>query len=208
MGMLKMARSNFGNFLLFFILGLSLALYLSSQKEEKVLSEHIQINRYWFVLHRKSNIEKLYKGVPGDIVQSSLIKTFAVKTGVPREKPTPLPELLGREYWLIVDKAESKDNPETAPYFFTLNIPVSEEEPFGPVPYFECKDVSTGQASQCNWILPGAFGLHGVNGDLQRLSEENAGSSGCIRHKDEDITYLYNLLDPQNEEIRYYVKDI
>ena len=69
------------------------------------------------------------------------------------------------------------------------------------MPYTECN-------GQCNWILPGAFGLHGVNGDLSRLSIENPGSSGCIRHSDEDITYLYNNLDPQKEEIRYYIEDI
>lgn len=52
------------------------------------------------------------------------------------------------------------------------------------------------------------FGLHGTGGQPEKLSKDDPGSSGCIRHKDEDITYLYNLLDPQKEEIRYYVSEI
>jgi lipoprotein-anchoring transpeptidase ErfK/SrfK len=129
-----------------------------------------------------------------------LLKTFSVKTGIPEERPTPLPQLVGRDYWLITDKASSKDNPETAPYFLTLNIPAPESSPYGPSPYDECN-------GQCNWILPGAFGLHGVNGDKTKLAEENPGSSGCIRHTDEDITYLYNLLDLRKEKVRYYIED-
>lgn len=155
---------------------------------------------YWFELHRKSNIEYLYRGIPGDKKQSLLLKTFRVKAGIPRERPTPLPQLAGKEYWLITGKSSSKDNPETAPYFLTLNVPGIEEEPFGPVPYEECN-------GQCNWILPGSFGLHGINGDMSRLSLENPGSSGCIRHSDSDISYLYALLDPVKEEIRYYIED-
>lgn len=164
---------------------------------------------YWFLLHRKSNVEFLYFGVPGVQKESKLIKTMQVKAGIPRERPTPLPKLVGREYWRIVDKMETHDNPETAPYFLTLDVPVGEEEPFGPVPYEECNGPSTSlRTSQCNWILPGAFGLHGINGDWERLSNKNPGSSGCLRHKDEDITYLYNLLDPKRQEIRYYIEDI
>ncbi len=102
---------------------------------------------------------------------------------------------------MIIDKVSAKDNPETAPYFLTLDVPVGEEEPFGPTPYLECD-------GQCNWKLPGYFGLHGVNGDNSRLSKDNLGSSGCIRHKDEDITFLYNILDPKNKEIRYYIDDV
>jgi hypothetical protein len=30
---------------------------------------------------------------------------------------------LGKEYWLITKKESAKENPETAPYFLTLNIP-------------------------------------------------------------------------------------
>lgn len=156
---------------------------------------------YWFVLHRKSNVEFLYHGIPLDKEKSQLVKTFTVKAGIPGEKPTPLPKVLGREYWLVIKEEKSTDNPETAPYFLTLDVPVSEEEPFGPTPYLECN-------GQCNWILPGYFGLHGVNGDKSKLSKEDPGSSGCIRHRDEDITYLYNLLDPQKEEIRYYIEDM
>lgn len=158
-------------------------------------------NYFWLLLWRKSNVEFLYKGVPGSARESQLVKVFFVKTGIPGEKPTPLPKLLGRDYWVLVNKESSEGNPETAPYFLTLDIPVTEEEPFGPVPYTECN-------GQCNWILPGAFGLHGVAGDETRLSKENSGSSGCIRHKDEDITFLYNLFNPDIKEVRYYIEDI
>lgn len=165
----------------------------------QILGESIK--SHWLTLERKSNIEKLYFGIPGNSTDSALLKTFKVKVGIPGEKPTPLPHLLGREYWIINDKFDTKDNPETAPYFLRLDVPVTEQEPYGPDPYLEC------QGQQCNWELPGAFGLHGVNGDESRLSDENPGSSGCIRHTDEDIIYLYNLLNPQTEEIRYYVVD-
>lgn len=157
---------------------------------------------HWFTLHRKSNVEYLYYGPLGVREESKLVKTFKVKTGIPGERPTPLPRLVGRDYWLLIKKESSAENPETAPYFLTLNVPGIEEEPFGPSPYKECG------GEQCNWNLPGAFGLHGVNGDETRLSSENPGSSGCIRHTDSDITYLYNLLKPDKEEIRYYIEDI
>jgi hypothetical protein len=169
---------------------------------QSVLSVSGEENKnYWFYLERKSNIEKLFYGVPGNTSKSQLVKQFIVKTGIPGERPTPLPKLLGLDYWIITDKIETFESPETAPYFLTLNIPVSEEEPFGPIPYLECN-------GQCNWILPGAFGLHGIGGDISKISPGNLGSSGCIRHSDEDITYLYNLLDPINNEIRYYIEDI
>ena len=155
---------------------------------------------YWLLLKRKSNVEHLYYGSAGDGGRSRLVKTFKVKTGVPGDSPTPLPQLLGRRYWLITNKTEAADNPETAPYFLELNVPVTDEPPYGPIPYLEC-------GGQCNWILPGYFGLHGVNGDLAKLSDENLGSSGCIRHSDDDLTYLYNLIDPEKEEIKYYVED-
>lgn len=158
-------------------------------------------DQYWFLLHRKSAVEKLYYGEPGNEENSALVKIFTVKTGITGKKPTPLPQLAGKDYWVIVDKLEAFDNPETAPYFLTLDVPIGENEPFGPEPYLECD-------GQCNWELPGYFGLHGVAGDPTKLSEENEGSSGCIRHTDEDITYLYNLLDPSKEEIRYYIQDI
>jgi hypothetical protein len=165
-----------------------------------VLSEKHQ-PMYWFMLDRSSNTEFFYQGVPGDKAQSTLLKTFTVKTGIPGQRPTPLPQLIGRAYWLIADKHEVADNPETAPYFLTLDVPYTEEPPYGPTPYNEC------DGEQCDWQLPGSFGLHGVNGDDSRLSPENPGSSGCVRHKDEDITYLYNLLDPKSQEIRYYIED-
>lgn len=155
---------------------------------------------YWLLLQRKSDIEILYFGQAGDIKNSQLVNIFKVKSGVPNQKPTPLPALLGRKYWKIVKKEESFENPETSPYFLTLDVPVSEEEPFGPIPYSEC-------GGECNWEIPGAFGLHGVGGDESRLSDDNPGSSGCIRHTDKDIAYLYNLIDLR-QEIRYYIEDI
>lgn len=156
---------------------------------------------YWFVLHRKSNKEFLYYGIPNNKDQSQLIKEFTVKVGRPGERPTPLPQLAGREYWKIIAKTPVQDNPETAPYFLTLDVPAPSVPPYGPAPYLECN-------GQCDWVTFGEFGLHGINGDETRLSKEDPGSSGCVRHTDEDITYLYNLLDPENEEIRYYVVEL
>lgn len=156
---------------------------------------------YWFILRRASNVEFLYYGEPGNTDNSELVKTFQVKTGIPGERPTPLPQKLGREYWIITAKWDTAESAETAPYFLSLDVPGWEEEPYGPVPYEECN-------GQCHWQLPGQFGLHGVAGDISRLSAENPGSSGCIRHSDEDITYLYNLLDPASGAIRYYILDL
>lgn len=170
-------------------------------KAPQILASETKKENYWFLLHRKSNVEYLYKGQPNDIKNSILIKTFQVKVGVPNQKPTPLPSLLGREYWKIIDKFETKDNIETAPYFLEFDVPNFDIDPFGPTPYMECN-------GQCHWEVPGPFGLHGIAGDPEKISKENPGSSGCIRHLDEDITYLYNLLDPKKEEIRYYIQDI
>lgn len=156
---------------------------------------------YWMKLNRKSNLEYLYLGTPGDEDASLRVKTFNVKSGVFGKKPTPLPKLLGREYWLIVDKVDSSENPETAPYFLQLDVPVTEEWPYGPVPYMEC-------SGQCDWELPGYFGLHGVNGDLEKLSDADLGSSGCVRHSDDDITFLYNFLDLEDGAVRYYIEDV
>jgi lipoprotein-anchoring transpeptidase ErfK/SrfK len=183
--------------LLFLLIGI--APFIHTPNQEVIAKE--EVKNHWLLLHRKSNIEYLYFGVPGERDKSELLKTFIVKTGIPGERPTPLPQLLGRKYWLLTDKQEQKDNPETAPYFMTLNIPVSEDIPYGPTPYLECN-------GQCDWVLPGSFGLHGDAGDPTKLASDNPGSSGCIRHTTEDITYLYNRLDPQKEEIRYYILDI
>lgn len=161
---------------------------------------------YWFVLNRKSGVENLYLGVPGDINKSQIIKSFHVKTGA-SWSPTPLPELIGRQYWKIIKKESSALNPDTAPYFLQLDVPTDENWPYGPVPYTECLD-SEGNNIQCDWVRPGYFGLHGIGGNPLKLSKDDYGSSGCIRHSDEDITYLYNLLDPEKEEIRYYIEDI
>lgn len=178
-----------------------------SNVPKEVLSAQT-VESHWFLLHRKSNREELFIGIPGNKSKSKQLKTFRVKTGIPGERPTPLPQLVGREYWVITEKHEERENPETAPYFLTLDVPSPTDAPFGPVPYEECTgSASAGPDGQCSWVLPGAFGLHGVNADSSRLLEEDAGSSGCIRHSDEDITFLYNLLDPLTEEIRYYIED-
>lgn len=161
---------------------------------------------HWLVLHRKTGREFLYYGVLGDTNNSKLVREFQVKTGG-FNSPTPLPQLLGREYWLVTKKESSADNPETAPYFIQLDIPVTEDWPYGPAPYEECRDPFTGGKTQCDWVLPGYFGLHGVNGRISKLSKKDLGSSGCVRHSDSDITYLFNLLNPEKEEIRYYIQD-
>lgn len=169
---------------------------------------------YWFLLHRKSQKETLFKGTYGDQSKSEVVKNFdLVKTGR-LGRATPLPQKLGRKYWKIVGKKIANSD-ETKPYFLTLDIPYDTSFPGysqvyqGPAPYEEaaCDETGQGRSVQCNWVTPGAFGLHGVNGDESRLSGDNPGSSGCIRHTDTDITYLYNLLNPANEEIRYYIVD-
>ncbi len=180
---------------------IAFGLVLAGVLKKDVQAPTILNKSHWLLLHRKSNVEYLYLGVPGDKKESKLIKTLTVKAGIPGERPTPLPQLVGREYWKITGKVETKDDPETAPFFLILDVPHSEEYPFGPTPYLECD-------GQCDWILPGSFGLHGINGDPSRLATENPGSSGCIRHTDEDITYLYNLFNPEEDEIRYYIEDV
>lgn len=187
--------------ILFGILLCALTLQIFLPSQEMRVKEDEREQSYWFILYRQSQKEELYLGVPGVKDQSTLVKTFTVKTGRPGERPTPLPQLVGRDYWLITQKHAQPDNPETAPYFLTLDVPGIEEPPYGPVPYEEC------DGEQCDWILPGAFGLHGTAGNPEKLSEGDPGSSGCIRHSDSDITYLYNLLDPQKDEIRYYIED-
>src|SRR3989344_1380764 len=189
--------------ILFLFVIIILGVVLGEAKYSLSRESNDDMSAYWLILHRKSNIEYLYKGVFGEKHKSMLINIFGVKSGIPGEKPTPLPQLLGRDYWIVTDKmsVDASENPETAPYFLTLDVPVTEAEPYGPVPYNECN-------GQCDWILPGYFGLHGVNGDESRLSDDNPGSSGCVRHRDEDITYLYNILNPKTEEIRYYIEDI
>lgn len=155
---------------------------------------------YWFLLNRKSKKEYLYRGVPGDISQSTVIKEFNVNVGIMGERPTPLPKLMGKEYWNLIAKFETTNDPETAPYFLTLDIPAPDTYPYGPMPYEECN-------GQCDWVRAGPFGLHGIANTPSKLTDK--GSSGCIRHTDEEITYLYNLLNPSNENpIRYYINDI
>lgn len=167
------------------------------ESEEKQIVE----KNHWLLLHRKSNREFLYFGTSGDVENSTLVKTFDVKSGIPNKAPTPLPNLLGRGYWRIIDKEMQPDSPDIGPHFLTLDIPTTEEWPYGPMPYEECGE-------QCDWQLPGYFGLHGIGGDQSRLSSENEGSLGCVRHRDEDMAYLYNVLNPKEGEIRYYIEDI
>ena len=188
--------------LLFFILLILLVGVSWANDSQPFTQEKIDSDKksYWLIMSRKSSMEFLYHGVSGDVGNSRLIKIFQVKPGIPGLSPTPLPQLLGRKYWLIIKKESTAHNPETAPYFLTLDIPVTDSWPYGPVPYKECN-------GQCDWMVPGYFGLHGINGNSSKLSAENLGSSGCVRHTDGDITYLYNLLDPKTEEIRYYIKD-
>jgi hypothetical protein len=174
----------------------------SSHSKLTVLSEQAkQQDEYWFLLHRKSKKEFLYKGIPGDATNSALQKEFTVNVGILNERPTPLPQLAGREYWNIIAEYDTKDDPETSPFFLTLDIPWSDEYPYGPQPYAECG------GKQCDWVRPGSFGLHGIAGNPEKLTDE--GSSGCIRHTDEEITYLYNLLNPSEQNpIKYYIEDV
>lgn len=178
------------------------AFFACTKFVQKIPQSPTSKTAYWMLLKRKSNIEYLYYGLPGNAKQSKLTKTFKVKAGVPGKKPTPLPQLVGRKYWYITNKLDAKDNPETAPYFLVLDIPIPSSPPFGPVPYKEC------DGKQCDWETPGYFGLHGVGGDPARLSADNEGSSGCVRHRDEDITYLYKTLNPEKNPVHYYIQDM
>lgn len=178
----------------------TLSIYIKDNLKPQVQGAQVTNGNYWLELHRKSGKENLYYGIPGDYNMSTLIKVFDVKPGVPGKKPTPLPQLLGRSYWLITKKEESSTNPETSPYFLTLDIPTSEKEPFGPKNYNECN-------GSCDWEIPGYFGLHGVGGNPEKVSANDPGSSGCVRHKDEDIVYLYNLLEVDKSPVRYYIQD-
>lgn len=187
------------------ILGLFFSFRAYSSPDKNIIGDDMKYS-YWFILHRASNREDFYLGVPGNKNLSKLIRSFSVKVGIPNSRPTPLPQLLNRDYWLIISKKVA-DDPETAPYFLTLDIPYSEELPYGPVPYLECEGPLSSGGKQCNWELQGEFGLHGVAGDEKKLSQKDSGSSGCVRHADSDISYLYAILDPEKENIRYYIED-
>ena len=138
------------------VASIGVVFFLNRNTTPEIKGLRTDVQNYWFLLHRKSNKEELFFGVPGVKEKSKLVKTFKVKTGRPGERPTPLPELVGREYWIITAKEPAFDNAETAPYFITLDVPAPEEPPYGPVPYLECD-------GQCDWDTYGAFGLHGVN---------------------------------------------
>lgn len=186
------------NLLFMFLAGILLGIaFMYFVRPDKKIFVNESKKEHWMVLKRDENVEYLYWGEAGNRSNSDLVREFVVKTGVSGERPTPLPQKLGKNYWKIVKKYPSKENPETAPYFLELDVPI-EDGFFGPVPYDECN-------GQCSWELPGYFGLHGVNGDLSKLSKDDPGSSGCIRHSDEDITYLYNLLNV-DEGVRYYIE--
>lgn len=171
---------------------------------------------YWFLLERKSKRETLYQGTPADTAKSKVIRSFQVNPGWPGQTPTPLSTKLGNPYWIITQyKINTTDEKKATlgPYFFSLNIPINNPgrnclvngvatDCQGPVPYLECPDMP---GSQCYWPVPGDFGLHGIGNDASRLTNE--GSNGCIRHSNEDITYLYNLLSSYNPEVRYYIVD-
>lgn len=184
--------------LIFGLLLLGIFLDTAAKTEPAVSDAEKQVpSAYWLLLQRGAQQETVYYGTPGNTERSTLVKAMQIKPGIPNERPTPLPQLVGREYWNIIAAEPQYGNPETAPYFLTLDIPGIEDEPYGPVPYNEC-------SGQCNWVLPGAFGLHGVAYESSRLSDVNPGSSGCIRHSDEDITYLYYLLK-DSLPVRYYI---
>lgn len=157
-------------------------------------------NQYWFLLRRHSKKEILYLGFPGDEERSKQVAQYNVNPGIPGERPTPLPQLTGRDYWTITQIRPTTDSERSSlgPYFLTFDVPNSFSPPYGPVPYNECD-------GQCNWVTPGEFGLHGINGDSSKLTD--AGSSGCVRHSDQDITAIYNALNGK-QNIRYYIEDI
>ncbi len=165
---------------------------------------------YWFLLHRKSMREDFYQGAPGDVSQSHLVKEFTVRVGKPGERPTPLPSLAGRDYWLITSRRDTTGDPSTSPRFLTLDIPYPSPY-YGPVLYSECGPNGN---QQCNWGTPGEFGLHGTDGHPERVfndgSTNSDWSSGCIRHLDNDILYLDSQLGhliDNGQEIRYYIHD-
>ena len=162
---------------------------------------------YWFLLHRsraggKQPSEELYKGAYGDKSQSKLIRTSVVNPGVAGKSPTPLPSLAGVSYWTVTAK---RINPEgdpkntLGPYFLAFDVPYSNQFN-GPLNYKEC---GTDGATQCFWPEPGEFGLHGVGNVPSRLTD--LGSSGCVRHSNDAITEIYNILKNEKEEIRYYI---
>lgn len=171
---------------------------------------------YWFLLERKSKKETLYQGKPGDRTNSRIIRSFQINPGWPGQTPTPISTKLGIPYWIITTyKTNTADEQKSklGPYFLSLNIPYNDpgnncpingvnKNCQGPTPYLECPDRAN---NQCYWPVPGEFGLHGVGNSISRLTDE--GSNGCIRHSNDDITYLYNLLSKYNREIRYYTVD-
>lgn len=177
---------------------------------------------YWFLMNRIGKYEILYKGEPGVISKSKVVKVSRVNPGSPGKEPTPLPQKVGsQKYWLttaglITYRPENEDAYyKFGPYFIPLNVPTSYRDPvcaneakakgevtedcYGPK-YEEC---GASGAEQCNWLTAGQFAIHGNN----RLDEE--GSAGCVRHMNDDISEIYNLLKAENKLVgtRYYVID-
>ena len=65
-------------FAVFSITSLLFGYYLSKNtvtSDQAVLKSQTA-GSYWFLLHRKSNVEKLFQGVPGDVEQSKLVPYF------------------------------------------------------------------------------------------------------------------------------------
>src|SRR5688572_16212552 len=93
-------------------------IFLNKPKIQKVSLQSDQqkvAQNYWFMLHRKSKKEFLYQGIPGDLANSTLVKEFQVNVGIEGQRPTPLPELVGRAYWNLIAEYDTAADPETAP---------------------------------------------------------------------------------------------
>jgi hypothetical protein len=129
--------------------------------------------------------------------------TSVVNPGVDGKSPTPRPDLLGKSYWIITKKEQNQGDAINlmGPDFLVLNIEYQNEFN-GPLGYNECGPSRNGQ---CFWPTPGEFGLHGTGNTPSRLTD--SGSSGCVRHSNDSITSIYNLLKNESGEIRYYISE-
>lgn len=162
---------------------------------------------YWFQLHRsragKQPTEDLYHGVYGDALNSDHVMTSTVNPGIDGKSPTPRPDLLGKSYWVITKKEQNQGDAINlmGPDFLVLNIDYQNQYN-GPLGYNEC---GPSRNEQCFWPTPGEFGLHGTGDTSSRLTD--SGSSGCIRHSNDAITSIYNLLKNESGEIRYYISE-
>lgn len=167
-------------------------------------------DNYWFLLDRLNKKEYLFQGPVGVRDRKYLVREFTVLPGLSGQTPTPVPSKVTptREYWTFNSATLKSPVGDISnggqPGFLKLDIPY-DNSLGGPVPYLECGPSGT---SQCNWNTPGAFGLHGVDNNHPLT---DPGSSGCIRHNNTDIQYLYNLLsnvvNNNPNTIRYYIED-